>query len=79
MGTRHVRLEESVYTKIEARKRDEETFSEAVDRLITDWSITDFSLDLDEGDIDEWREAIEEIEETTQINVDETIDHVDRA
>jgi len=38
MGT-HVRLEDDVYEKIVAKKRDDETFSEAIDRLTSDWSL----------------------------------------
>lgn len=72
MGTQHVRLDEAVYNKIAARKREDETFSEAVDRLTTDWSLTEFNLGLDEDDIEEWREAVDDIEETTRKNVDAT-------
>ncbi|WP_315910561.1 antitoxin VapB family protein [Halapricum hydrolyticum] len=34
METRSVRLDEDVYETIKARKRDDETFSEAIERLI---------------------------------------------
>ncbi len=34
MGTRTIRIDEDVYEKVERRKRDDESFSEAVDRLI---------------------------------------------
>jgi len=43
MGTRQVRLDEDVYARIRDAKRDDETFSEAIDRLTTDWSLAQWA------------------------------------
>ncbi|WP_311172562.1 DUF7557 family protein [Halobellus ordinarius] len=48
MGTKSVRLEEDVYERVKAHKRDDETFSEAVERLIRDVSLLDIA-DEDEA------------------------------
>lgn len=50
MGTKQVRLDESVYERIEAHKRSDETFSEAVERLLADVSLLDLASDDDEYD-----------------------------
>lgn len=41
MGTKSVRLDEDVYERVKAHKRDDETFSEAVARLLQDVSLLD--------------------------------------
>lgn len=46
MGTNTIRLDDDIYERLKAKKRADETFSDAVDRLITDWSLLDFA----EGD-----------------------------
>lgn len=46
MGTKSVRLDEDVYERVKAHKREDETFSDAVARLMGDVSL----LDLAEGD-----------------------------
>jgi len=38
VGTRQVPLSEDVYAKIEDKKRPDESFSDAIDRLTSDWS-----------------------------------------
>lgn len=54
MGTRNVRLDEDVYERVAAHKRDDETFSETVDRLLRDVSLLDLA---DGGDHDVDRAA----------------------
>lgn len=54
MGTRNVRLDEDVYERVAAHKRNDETFSEAVDRLLCDVSLLDL---VDGGDYDRDRAA----------------------
>lgn len=50
MGTKNVRLEEDVYERIRDEKRDDETFSDAVGRLIGGSSLLDLAGILsDEG------------------------------
>ena len=51
MGTRNVRLDEDVYERVAAHKRDDETFSDAVERLLRDVSLLDL-VDDDAYDAD---------------------------
>ncbi|WP_251341355.1 antitoxin VapB family protein [Haloplanus halophilus] len=41
MGTKNVRLDDDVYERVKAHKREDETFSDAVARLIEDVSLLD--------------------------------------
>jgi predicted CopG family antitoxin len=43
MGTRHVRIDDDLYERIQAHKRENETFSEAIDRLTEDYTLVDFA------------------------------------
>jgi predicted CopG family antitoxin len=43
MGTRHVRIDEDLYERIQAHKREDETFSETIDRLTEDYTLVDFA------------------------------------
>lgn len=58
MGTKTVRLEEDVYEHIKAKKHDEETFSEAIERLTSTWSLLDYDTGRSDEDIERHREAI---------------------
>jgi len=74
MGTKNVRLEEGVYERIKDEKRDGETFSEAVDRLIGGASLLDLVGILSDEEATEMREALEEVDADTLDDVDATID-----
>jgi predicted CopG family antitoxin len=63
MGTKTVRLEEDVYERVRSQKRDDETFSEAIDRLTGGASLLDLEGTLDDKEAEEVREAIEESRE----------------
>ncbi|MCX2819085.1 antitoxin VapB family protein [Haladaptatus sp. F3-133] len=63
MGTKTVRLDEDVYERVRSRKRDDETFSEAIDRLTGGSSLLDLEGTLSDEEADEVREAIEESRE----------------
>jgi len=60
MGTKTVRLEDDVYERVRSQKRDDETFSEAIDRLTTDASLLDLEGTLDDEGAKGVRGAIEE-------------------
>ncbi len=60
MATKSVRIDEDLYRRIEAHKRDDETFSEAIDRLIDGWSLLDLADTLDSEAADAHREATDE-------------------
>lgn len=63
MGTKTVRLDEDVYERIKAHKRDDETFSETIDRLVDDWSLLDFAGGYTDMDAERHRELLECSEE----------------
>ena len=54
-------LDENVYEHIRAHKRDDETFSEAIERLISGYSLVDFAGGLAETDVGRMHEAINEV------------------
>ncbi len=43
MGTKSVRLDEEFYKRIKAHKRDDETFSDVIDRLTSEDSLLTFA------------------------------------
>jgi len=58
MGTKSVRLDEEVYERIAAHKRDDETFSEAIGRLTSDYSLLAFAGGASAEDADRHRELL---------------------
>jgi len=48
MGTKTVRLDDDTYDRIKAHKREDETFSEAIARLIDDYTLLDFAGGMSE-------------------------------
>lgn len=62
MGTKQVRLDEDVYAKLEDEKRPDESFSDVVDRLTSDWSLVTWSGWLDETAAEEHREMLDELD-----------------
>lgn len=50
MGAKSVRLNEDIYERVKAHKRDDETFSEAVERLLRDVSLLDLTDENEEHD-----------------------------
>jgi predicted CopG family antitoxin len=64
MGRKSVRLDEDVYERIESQKRDDETFSDAIDRLTDDYTLLDFAAEFAEEDERRWEEERALIEET---------------
>lgn len=54
-----IRLEDDVYERIKANKRTDESFSDAVERLIGGRSLRDLRDVFDEDQVSEMREAIE--------------------
>jgi predicted CopG family antitoxin len=74
MGTKSVRLDEAVYERVKAHKRDDETFSEAVERLLRDVSLLDLADDAEEYDAEraeEQKEALRRTARGDQENVED--------
>ncbi|PSP98456.1 hypothetical protein BRC89_07875 [Halobacteriales archaeon QS_4_70_19] len=77
MGTKTVRLEEDVYERIKSRKRDDETFSEAIARLTDDYTLLDFAGGYSEADADRHRELLDEAEEAAAEERREVLERVE--
>jgi predicted CopG family antitoxin len=66
MGTKSVRLDEDIYERIAAHKRDDETFSEAIDRLTSDYSLLAFADGSSATKADRHRDLLAEADETAR-------------
>lgn len=62
MGTKSVRLDEEVYERIAAHKREDETFSEAIGRLTSDYSLLEFAGGYSAEEAERHRELLAEAE-----------------
>lgn len=76
MGTKTVRLDEDVYELIASRKRDDETFSEAVERLVEPPSLLELAGILDDDQADDVRDALERSDEAGLEEQRETIERM---
>lgn len=79
MGTKHVRLDEDVYEAIRARKHDDETFSEAVERLVGGPSLLEIAGILSDEEADAFREAVDDVDAVDDEDLDELVDRFDGA
>lgn len=79
MGTKTIRLEEDVYERIKSEKRDDETFSETVERLISDSSLLDLVGILSDEEAGAFRDAIEAAREDSKRETDETLEQFENA
>ena len=77
MGTRNVRLDEDVYERVKNEKRDDETFSEAIERLIGGASLLELVGILSDDDAEAMRKAIEDADEDATEDVDELVARFD--
>jgi predicted CopG family antitoxin len=77
MGTRTVRLDDDVYERIKRRKRADETFSEAVDRLVGGESLAELGEIFTDEDVAEMEAAIAEADEADAREVEELLDQFD--
>ena len=58
-----IRLEDDVYERIKANKRDDESFSDAVERLVGGRSLGDLRDVFDEEQVTEMRDAIDQADQ----------------
>jgi len=61
--SKQVRLEDDVYERIKANKRDDESFSDAVERLIGGRSLRDLRDVFSDDQVADMRDAIEAADE----------------
>lgn len=71
-----VRLDEDVYERIKSKKRDDETFSAAIDRLTSEYSLLDFAGGYDDEDAERHRGLLERAEETAKDDRRELLDRM---
>jgi len=74
MSTKSVRLDEDVYERIKSEKRSDETFSEAIGRLIGGSSLLDLAGILSDEEADEFRRAIDESDAAGKREINELVD-----
>jgi predicted CopG family antitoxin len=70
-----VRLDDDVYERIKSQKRDDETFSEAIERLTSEWTLLDFAAGEPVVDAETHRAALDESE---QQGIEDTRDRLER-
>jgi predicted CopG family antitoxin len=75
MWMKNVRLDEDVYERIKSEKREDETFSEAMDRLTNDYTMLDFAAEFADEDGSRW-EADRALIEATEDEEDEVVERV---
>ncbi|WP_254864170.1 antitoxin VapB family protein [Halovivax gelatinilyticus] len=76
MATKTVRLDEDVYERIKSKKREDETFSAAIDRLTSDYSLLDFAGGYTDEDAARHRDLLERSEETAAEDRRKLLDRV---
>lgn len=79
MGTKQVRLDEDVYARIKDKKRKEETFSDAIDRLTADWSLAQWAqkYETDSERSASHREMLDEFDEIDKQEAKEIVERVE--
>lgn len=70
-----IRLDDDVYERLAAEKRDDESFSEAVERLLGGDDLLDLYEERSERGIENLREAIESAEAANRERVEELRDN----
>lgn len=75
MGTKQVRLDEDVYAKIQDRKREGETFSDAIDRLTDDWSLAEWGeqYSTDPAEVQDHLDTLDNIERVDREEQNSTV------
>ena len=69
--SQQIRLDDDVYERIKANKHDDESFSDAVERLIGGRSLRDLRGVFDEDQVSEMRDAIETADQEDRAEVRE--------
>jgi len=77
MGTKQVRLDEDVYARIKDQKREEETFSDAIDRLTTDWSLAQWAQKYETDSAASHRELLDALDEIDKEEANEIVERIE--
>lgn len=73
MGSKNVRLDEDVYERIKSKKRPDETFSEAIDRLTGGASLLELTAILSDEEADDFRRVVEDVDADAREDIDEVV------
>ncbi|MFB6236587.1 MAG: antitoxin VapB family protein [Halopenitus sp.] len=73
MSSKNVRLDEDVYERIKSKKRPDETFSEAIDRLTGGASLLELTGILSDEEADDFRRVVEDIDADAREDIDEVV------
>jgi len=76
MGTKTIRLDEDVYERLKSEKRGDETFSDAVDRLMGDWSLLNLAGTATEAETDRHRELLAASEDAAAQDREELLEQL---
>lgn len=74
MTSTTIRLDESVYERLKAAKRPDETFSEAVDRLLSGRSLLDLVGLWSEAEVETVRTTLDAVDADAAADVDDLVD-----
>lgn len=74
MATKSVRIDEDLYKRIRAHKRDDETFSETIERLIGGASLLEFADGVSGATAEEMEDRIESANDGYAESVAEELD-----
>jgi predicted CopG family antitoxin len=74
--SKSIRLSEEAYERLDAHKREEETFSEVVLRLAGERSLLDLAGILSDEEADALRDAVDERRERRAEELEETADRM---
>lgn len=70
MGSTTIRLSDDVYERLRALKREDETFSEAVDRLLRGGSLVDLAGLWSPDTVEEVRTVLADVDEDAVADVE---------
>jgi predicted CopG family antitoxin len=76
MGTKQVRISNELYERVKALNREGETFGETLERLVTDYSLTEFAddvADVHSFDPDAFEQQLEEDDEENVAELEEQL------
>lgn len=68
-----IRIDEGVYERIEAHKRDDETFSEAIERLLDGPSLLSLAGILSDDEAEEMRAVVEAVDSTAEEDLEDLV------
>lgn len=77
MGSDRIRLDEDVYERLRARKREGESFSAVIDRLLDRRSLSDLEGVWSTSDVEELDRELGDVDDTAMRDVDAVIDTED--